>query len=292
MSAKTYLIVGVDGLVGGAMARKLADENVAVLTTAKPGSAAKADIPLDLADPSLTRLSLPQVDVTLLCASFNGFARCREHPDRARQVNVEGSELLARRLLRAGSRVVYLSSSAVFDFSTPKVLSSAPYSARTVYGASKADGERRVLALGSGVTVVRLTKILQRGMPLFAAWQRDLCAGHSVKAFADLRFCPISLQFATRAISAVIEGGDDGIYQISGASDISYAEAARHIAKRLDVPETRVIDDLAISNGMLQEEIAAHTSMDTSRYQDMTGEQPPDPFGVLDCVCGLSPAKV
>lgn len=291
MPDKSYLIIGVDGLIGGALARELASRNVTVYTTAKPGSERKADVALDLATAAIERMPLPQADVVLLCASFNGFAACRRDPVKARQVNAIAPEILTQRLLKGGTKVIYLSSSAVFDFQIPHIRASAPTCARTVYGMLKAEGERRVLAQGQGATVVRLAKVVSVDAPLFSGWQDALRNGKSIGAFSDLHFCPISLDFATKAIIEIAKSGEDGIYQVSGASDISYAQAGRHIAKSLGIPQSRVVEESAHLNGIPSEEIATFTSMDMSRYTALTNQKAPEPLDVLDSVFGLSVAR-
>ena len=286
MSVKSYLVIGADGLIGGALTRELKSQGATVHTTAKVAER-KSDITLDLADAALDRVALPRADVAVVCASFNGFAQCRRDPVKARQVNALAPEILTRRLRKDGTRVIYLSSSAVFDFQVPHIAASAPTCARTVYGAVKAEGEERVLAQGQGTSVIRFAKVLPADVPLFKSWQGALGEGKTVSAFSDLHFSPISLGFAIEAVLAIAQAEEDGIHQVSGASDISYAQAARHIAQRLGVPESRVQEDSALLHGIPAEEIATFTSMDMSRYTVLTNRTPPKPLDVLDMVFGL-----
>jgi dTDP-4-dehydrorhamnose reductase len=290
---RSYLVIGADGLIGGALTRELKSQGAKVYTTAKTAER-KSDITLDLAvdlavdsaDAAIERVALPRADVAVICASFNGFAQCRRDPVQARQVNAVAPEILTRRLRKDGTRVIYLSSSAVFDFQVPHIKASAPTCARTVYGAVKAEGEQRVLAHGQGTTVIRFAKILSAGMPLFKGWQDALGAGKTVDAFADAHFSPISLDFAIEAVVAIAKADEDGIYQVSAASDISYAAAARHFANRLGVSQSLVLEGTALSRGIPAEEIAAFTSMDMSRYTALTNRMPPKPLDVLDAIWG------
>jgi dTDP-4-dehydrorhamnose reductase len=286
MPARSYLVIGADGLIGGALTRELRSQGTTVHTTAKDAKR-ESDITLDLADAAIERVALPRADVAVVCASFNGFAECRRDPVKARQVNALAPEILTRRLRQDGTRVIYLSSSAVFDFQVPQIAASAPTCPRTVYGAVKAEGEQRVLMQGQGTTVLRLAKVLSANMPLLKNWRHSLGEGKIVRAFSDLKFSPVSLDLAVEAVLAIANADEDGIYQVSGASDVSYADAARHIAKRLGVPESRVQEDSALRHGIPAEEIATFTSMDMSRYTALTNRTPPKPLDVLDTVCGL-----
>jgi dTDP-4-dehydrorhamnose reductase len=156
-----------------------------------------------------------------------------------------------------------------------------------MYGRSKAAGEEATLAVGSLGTVVRLTKVVAPTTIPLAAWIRTLQAGNPIRAFADLYFCPISLDFAARAVLTIAHADVSGIFQVSGATDISYLHAALHFARRLRVDPRLVAKDRAASHGIPREEIARFTSLDASRYQSLSGEPPPAPFEVLDAVFQL-----
>jgi dTDP-4-dehydrorhamnose reductase len=111
-----------------------------------------------------------------------------------------------------------------------------------------------------------------------------LQSGRTVRAFSDLHFCPISLDFIARAILAIAKADAGGVFQVSGAADISYLDAAFHLGKRLGLEKGLVVEDRAASHGIPREEIATFTSLDTSRYEKLSGISAPAPFDVLDQV--------
>ena len=283
-SAAPALVVGADGLVGRGLAEGLAAAGVRVYRTTRRRAERADAILLDLADPAYERVSLPDVGTAFICAAVNGFANCRADPALAHRINVEATGKLARRLIERGSRVISLSSSAVFDFRHAHLRADAPICPTTVYGETKAASEKKVLALGAGASVVRLTKVLTPDAARFADWLMALWHGQSIAAYADLHFCPISLDFVVRALIRIMADNGDGIYQLSGADDLSYAQAMRHLARRMSLDENRVITDRAAAHGIPPEEIATFTSLDMSRYTALSGEKPPAPFDVLDSV--------
>jgi dTDP-4-dehydrorhamnose reductase len=281
------IIVGGDSTVGSAFARALRQWGEAVVTTSRRRNEGTYSWPLDLSDPDVAATPLPEGnEIAFFCACVNGFGSCRSNPDYARRVNVDGTAIVARRLASRGTRVVLLSSTAVFDFRTPHQPAAMPTSPHTLYGQLKAEAEKVFLSLGRLGSVLRLTKVLTPEMPLFTEWISALAHGDAVTAFSDLYFSPITLDDAVAALSGVREDSSGGIYQFSGADDISYADAVRHIAGRMEVDAARVNGELAAGRGIRTEEIPRFTSLDSARLQKITGRTPPDPFAVLDAVYG------
>jgi dTDP-4-dehydrorhamnose reductase len=88
------------------------------------------------------------------------------------------------------------------------------------------------------------------------------------------------------ALFGVRSAASGDIFQFTGADDISYAAAARHLAARMRMSPARVAVELASARGIPAEEIARFTSLDSSRLQAITGRTPPEPFAVLDAVYG------
>jgi dTDP-4-dehydrorhamnose reductase len=284
LSNKSFLVVGVDGTVGSAVAGLCGHEGIPFYATTRRREAAGAALYLDLGDPELADARLPQADIAVICAAANGFASCRANPTNAQRINAAAVRILGRRLTACGCRVIYLSSSAVFDFSRPHMSAAIPVCPTTVYGQSKAAGEQATLDLGPLGTVIRLTKVATPKMVPLGAWIANLQAGKVIHPFSDLHFCPISPDFIARAILTIAKADAGGIFQVSGASDISYFEAALHLANRLGLDNRVVVEARAVAHGIPREEIATFTSLDASRYEELSGIAAPAPFDVLDTV--------
>jgi dTDP-4-dehydrorhamnose reductase len=281
------IVVGGDSAVGDAFARALRQRGeAAVVTSRRRQNAESRTWPLDLADPEIATAALPEGEIAFFCAAINGFSSCCADPVRARQVNVEGTAVVARRLAARGTRVVLLSSSAVFDFRTPRRRPGAPTNPRTVYGQLKAEAERLFLSLGPLGAVLRIGKVLAPNAALFTGWISALARGSTITAFSDLHFSPITLDDAVAALFGVRSEASGDIFQFTGTDDISYAAAARHLAARMRMSPARVEVELAAARGIPAEEIARFTSLDSSRLQAITGRIPPEPFAVLDAVYG------
>jgi dTDP-4-dehydrorhamnose reductase len=280
------LIIGIDGLIGTALAKALiARGTVVVGTTRRAHSAIPGSrIALDLAADDAAEAQLPNVDVAVVCAAMARFADCRQQPELARRVNVSTPAALAARLVRGGARVVFLSTSAVFDCRSPRVPAERPTSPRSAYGALKAEAEAAILALGGQVSVLRLTKVMTSQMPLFVNWISAFSRGESIEAFDDLIFSPISMCDVLTGLLAVLTDDSGGIYQLSGSQDISYAEAARHLARRTGTRVDCVKAVRAIDRGIPESEVMPYGSLDATRLSRLTDWRPPKADDVLNSV--------
>jgi dTDP-4-dehydrorhamnose reductase len=276
------LVVGADGLIGGALSSELKRRGHAVTGTTRRAQGAHecSSVFLDLAADRLA--PVPPADVTVICAAMAKFADCRDRFDLAHRVNVEARLALAKSATANGRRTLALSSSAVFDCMRPHAKADWEPAPRSAYGRLMAEAEAGVLACGG--SVLRSTKVLTAGSGVLPEWIATLRRGGAVQAFEDHTFCPLPLNELVDALIAVIEQPDGGIFQVSGASDISYADAARHIAGRLGVSRDCVTAIRAADNNIPESDVTPFTSLETSRLSALTGFQPPKPGAVIDMV--------
>lgn len=279
------IIIGVDSTIGRALCFSLIarGDRVTGTTRRQPSG---AGVYLDLTDERAGEADLPQADVAFFCAAVTRFADCRAQPEVALRVNVITPVALAARLVRSGTRVVLLSTSAVLDCAVPRMLPERPLAPSSSYGRYKAAAEDRFLALGAGAAVLRLSKVLTPESKLFSDWIAALCRGERIRAFADLRFSPIRVDDAVGALTAIADRRESGLFQVSGADDISYADAARHLASGLGVGPDLIDVCPALESGIPAEELTAYTSLDTQRLSALSAFVPPDPRTVLDEIFG------
>ncbi|WP_376984653.1 sugar nucleotide-binding protein [Bosea sp. R86505] len=282
------LILGADGSIGRHMAGRLTSLGHAVTeTTRRAESVRPGRILADFADPAWSATSLPAADMILICAAMARFADCRERPDIARRVNVDMPAQIGARARGTGSRVVLLSTSAVFDCLSPLRKAEDAMAPASAYGRMKAEAEEAFLALGPATAVLRLTKVLTPDMALLTGWVAALKAGSSVRAFADMTVAPITLADVEAALLALLADGGSGRYQVSAADDVSYAAIARHLAQRLAVDESLVEAVGASSAGIPDNEIMRYTSLDTRRLQAISRWRPSSALAAVDRVFPL-----
>lgn len=274
------LVVGADGLLGAAIAEAVERDGREVVRGSRRGHAATASLDLTIDAESWP---IPSgVATTHLCAAITSIAECRDRPDAARLVNVEGTAALARRLVAAGSRIVFPSTNMVFDGSEPFVRHGAVPNPRTVYGRLKVEAEQRMLELGDGVCVVRLTKVLGRRVPLFEEWRRALAAGRPIHPFSDMVLAPVSLGHAVRSLVAIGDARGSGMFHVSANSDVSYAEIAGHLAAMMRADPGLVQPRTVVETGLQTENVPRNTTLALDLAEASLGIVAPDPWQAID----------
>jgi dTDP-4-dehydrorhamnose reductase/2-polyprenyl-3-methyl-5-hydroxy-6-metoxy-1,4-benzoquinol methylase len=281
------LIVGGDGLIGRALAERLVRAGKTVLrTTLLPEPGAEAfDLSCDADNWTPPR----PISVAFLLAAIPSLEFCRTHPAESRAVNVTGTLAVVDTLARQGALVVFPSTNLVFDGTTPQQTADSPFNPRTEYGRQKAEVEGRLRELPEAC-VVRLTKVLAPSAPLLIQWAAALQAGQPIRPFADMVMAPVPLELVVEAMVRIAALRLRGVVQISATEDITYEQAARHVADRLGADQSLVQPIRAADSGHFFEHIPARTTLDTIRLREELGLTPPSPYAAIDGTRGVPPA--
>ena len=273
------LVVGGDGLIGQALQGEFRSvEREFVATTRRRGEG----LQLDLAKPHAWQIP-DSIDSAVLCAAATNLAFCRDHPEEARRINVTNTLKLAEVLSEHGVFVSFLSTNLVFDGESAHVAADAPLNPRTVYGEFKGGVEREFPNAAQDFAIIRLSKVFTRNMPLLLNWQNEFREGKTVEAFTDYRCAPIDIGTTAKAIASITTGRRAGTWQLCPEEDVSYAEIAVEVARRLELPADRA-KGISSREKTKLEHIPKHTTLDASRArEELNLEFPPMPV-VLDRV--------
>jgi dTDP-4-dehydrorhamnose reductase len=261
------LVVGADGLVGGALFQAFRETGQALGTSRRPQS---GHIALDLAGDGVSDPLPGDISIAFLSAAITSLQKCRENPAASGRVNVTNTVALAERLAGRGARVVFFSTGLVFDGSRPFCRESDAPHPQCEYGRQKVAAERALLALGDAVAVVRLTKVVAPGIPLFRRWREDLSAGRVIRPFTDYRMSPITVKFVVAAMRALSRNWLPGLLHLSADRELAYEEAAVQLATSMD--PTRSLLSLiepttARAAGVDLETNPQFTTLDTARLR-------------------------
>jgi dTDP-4-dehydrorhamnose reductase len=254
-------------------------------TTRRHGCAAARRPHLELAqDPSAWTPPQPVSVAFLLAAAANQLSCCAD-PAASRRINVDHTVALARRLVSLGAFVVFTSTNLVFDGEEARYQTCAVPHPTSEYGRQKAEAEQALLALGPRVAVVRLTKVLAAEMPLIGRWVESLKAGQPVEAFTDLICAPMPVDFVAEALARIGAQARGGLFHLSGADEVSYADLARSLARRLGVDGALVRPTTSAAAGVTLQSLPKHSSLDAQDVAKSFSLPPPHLDAVIEsCV--------
>jgi len=236
-SACGFLIVGGDSLIGRSVQQHLEDRGIPVAVTSRRGG---DGLRVDLSEPPEKWVLPPSVDVAVLCAARTKLKDCADHPAETALVNVTRTVELARRLHERGALVIFPSTNLVFSGTRPTPSPSDAQDPVTEYGRQKAATEDALLASGGRSAILRPTKIVHRGLPLFVEWSATLRRGEAIHPFLNAPLCPFPLQLFAQLIATIGIGRHEGVFHFSADRDLPYSDAAALLARTIGVPSTLV----------------------------------------------------
>ena len=190
---------------------------------------------LDLPDFDAVRRAFREQRPQLIihCAAMSRSPACEANPELARRVNVDITANLAG--LASEIPLIFLSSDLVFDGLAGNYDESARVNPPSVYGRTKAEAERIVLA-NPRHTVLRLG--LNAGVSAtrdraFNETMRRACErGEALNLFTDEFRCPIPAVVTARAIWELANQNCAGLFHLAGAERLSRFEIGELLAAR------------------------------------------------------------
>ncbi len=231
------LIVGGDSLIGRYLGGTLGRAGRPFRTTSRRTPAGALALPLDLASPAFAALDGLAFACAYICAAVTDMRTCERDPHAAARVNVDGTLAVMRRLAARGTQLVFLSSSQVFDGETPLPDEAAACRPKNAYGRQKLALEAAIAREGLPAAVLRLTKVLAaEPVGMFRLWYENLRRGEPAVAASDMTLAPLSAAEVAEAAIALGERRCRGIWHLSSADEISYAEAAAMMAEACRLP--------------------------------------------------------
>ena len=144
------------------------------------------------------------VDIFIHCAAYTAVDKAESEKEKAFQVNGSASGFIASALARNKTRLIYISTDYVFDGTSAIALTEV---ARTnpvnIYGASKLEGEKKVLQNNPQSQVIRTSWVYSsHGNNFVKTMLRLMAERESINVVSDQRGCPTyaaDLAAATRA---------------------------------------------------------------------------------------------
>src|SRR5579864_1634704 len=220
------LILGATGLLGKALVREWADDEVEAMGSRD----------VDIRDAAKVRESVENArpDWIVLAAAYTDVDGCESHRELAFSVNRDGAVNVAKAARQAGARLIFLSSDYVFDGQK-----TSPYEVddernpQSVYGHSKAEAEIKLLEILPHCCIVRTSWVFGIGGRCFPDTILRLAANRpALDVVNDQRGCPTYTVDLARAIIQLCREDASGIVHVTNAGACSWFEFAQEIINR------------------------------------------------------------
>jgi dTDP-4-dehydrorhamnose reductase len=222
------LVCGANGQLGAALQSRV-PRGIEVLATTRQA--------LDITDSAAVEATLGRERISLLinAAAYTDVEGAERSKEEAFRVNAEGPASLARACAATQARLLHVSTDFVFDGEKR-----VPYSTEdephplSVYGASKLEGERRVMdILGANACIMRTSWLHSgRGANFVTKILDRMRSGGPVRVVTDEIGSPTSAYSLAEALWRSAERAISGVYHWSDAGIVTRFEFATAIADR------------------------------------------------------------
>lgn len=175
-----------------------------------------------------------RTDWVIHLAAFTKVDECESQPERAREVNAEGSRNVAIAAHQAGAGVVAISTDYVFDGrGTTPYHEDQPAAPQSVYGRTKWEGEQAVRETVSRHQIVRTAWLYGAGGPNFVdTILRKARAGEPLKVVDDQRGSPTFTVDLAQGLTRLLATGRPGTFHCTNSGDCTWYDLAAHVIAR------------------------------------------------------------
>ncbi|MEO5656381.1 MAG: dTDP-4-dehydrorhamnose reductase [Nitrospiria bacterium] len=225
-------LTGASGQLGLALRRTLAAHDLV----------APSETEADISDPAIvSTIAAARPDLIVHTAAYTDVDGSEADPDRAFAVNARGSLHVAQGAAAVGARLIAISTDYVYDGSkrSPYV-ETDPTSPLGVYGASKLEGEREMVKVLPGVTILRTAWLYGEGKNFVRTMLRLAGERDELRVVDDQIGSPTSAADLAGAIVALASRPASGVYHAVNAGSCSWYEFSKVIL-RLAGRSTRVV---------------------------------------------------
>ena len=223
-------ISGAKGHVGSALVKMLDFEKYKYVATDKD----EVDITNMEAVHSFCKINRP--DIIINCSGLTDLQECEANPDLAYAVNAVGVRNIAQEAQEIGAKLIQISTDDVFGTTDSKVLLNefdniAP---RSIYGKSKAAGEKFVRTLMSRYVIIRSAWVYGLGKDYVRLVLEAAEKGGKFVAPANQYSSPTSAKELAKVMMQFIDNEYYGTYHVVCRGCCSRYEYAQEILRLTD----------------------------------------------------------
>lgn len=254
--ARPLLIIGASGTLGGAMARLCAERHLACHVLTRQA--------MDIADPASVEAAIERYRPWAIvnAGGYVWVQQAEREAARCMRENTHGPVILAAACARHAIALLSFSSDLVFDGAKGSAyMESDPVAPLNVYGVSKAEAERRVLAIFP-------TALMVRSSAFFGPWDqhnfltcalRALAAGQPFSAASDLVVSPTYIPDLVHTCLDLLIDRESGIWHLSNGTALSWLQLAQQAAQLAGLDSRQLIaaPATALAPGVTQPRFSA-----------------------------------
>lgn len=225
----------------------------------------------------------------VVCSCTTPMDRCRTDWDYAYRVNVTNTVRLIDEVCGLGGRVVFISTSYVFDGSMGYYPEDWPHSPTSAYGEHKSIVDRHVSTAHPDSLVVRLDKIVGADPAErhpFTEWWELAGSGKPVVCIENQVMSPTLVDDLARGIVTASRAGLRGVYHLTGPEFFPREHLARHFLRAVGLPGKVVARPMREFG--FADPRPLNTYLDSSRFGAATGLR----FTPMSAVMGRFAAAV
>ena len=239
---RRWVVTGAGGQLGRCLLERLRDDPVHALAAGFDRRS------LDIADTAALRRALSGLpggppDVVANAAAMTHVDRCETEPAEAAAANTTGPAALAQVCQELGARFIQISTDYVFDGTGSRPYTEAdPTGPRSVYGRTKLEGERQVLAAQPDAIVVRTAWVFGPGRNfvrtiLEAAARAHGGGGAPLRVVDDQRGSPTYAADLADGLVGLVDAEANGLFHLTNAGVATWWDLARAAVDAWGHPE-------------------------------------------------------
>jgi len=247
------LVTGASGLLGAnlLLAARASHQLIAATHRQRIELPGAKCVQLDLAQPGAAHdlLRNTHPDAVIHCAAFTDVDACEGHPELAERLNAEVPGWLAEACAHEGTRMIHISTDAVFDGQQGNYSEDDRPMPINVYGSTKLRGEQAVLTAFPSATVIRTNIFGWNAQPKLslAEWFLErLRRGEPCTGFTDVSVSPLTAHDLAARLLALLPTPLAGVLHVAGSEAVSKYQfgclVAEHFGLQPDLIRPGLVD--------------------------------------------------
>jgi dTDP-4-dehydrorhamnose reductase len=295
--SQRILVTGATGQLGAYVVHELVERGADVVAWSHSSPTIIAGVtarPVELTNANAVAAAFRDAAPTAVihAGALAAVADCARDPTMAVAVNYRGSDVLAYLASVARTKLVLVSTDLVFDGERGNYTEDDPPSPLSVYGRTKADAERVVLAYPEHA-VVRVSLLFgpsRNGRASFFDSQvASLRNGEPIRCFQDEWRTPLALPIAAKVLVEIASLDATGLLHVGGPERLSRLEMGQRLAAHLGANPALIE---AVSRMSIPGEPRPRdTSLNSSRWRGLVTRAPWPGFTTSLAEMGVTGAR-